>query len=86
MFMENEPKKNKSWTGIIIGIIIVISLFGLYKWWLYQAREKSCRDFASSYLNLDDKYPLPGQKATSGYNNVDKYKKMYDECMFLQGY
>ncbi len=76
---------NKTTKLILISVLIILSLFGLYKWWLHGVREKSCRDFASGWLNLDDKYPLKGQESTSGYN-VDKYKKMYDECIFLQGY
>lgn len=71
---------------ILISVLIVVSLFGLYKWWLHGVREKSCRDYATAWLSLDDKYPHKGQEATSGYKNVDKYKKMYEECMFLQGY
>lgn len=71
---------------ILISILIVVSLFGLYKWWLHGVKEKSCRDFATGHLNLDNKYPLKGQEATSGYSNIEKYKKIYEDCMFLQGY
>ena len=70
----------------VIFIVLVASLFGLYKLWLYKTREKSCRDYAMAWLEIDEEHPLKGQEDTTGYSNTEKYKKMYEDCMFLQGY
>lgn len=71
---------------LIIVVVALIALFGIYKGGLYFLQEKSCRDYAIAWLEIDDKNPLVGQEKTSGYNNIEKYQKMYNECMFLQGY